>query len=69
MKKTEIKNLANQLKISTLAPIWQMLLKAVDEINLSPNQFQALEMSLIRICHLSSENNLNKIISEVKKKL
>ena len=66
---TEIKNLANQLKISTLAPIWQMLLKAVDEINLSPNQFQALEMSLIRICHLSSENNLNKIISEVKKKL
>ncbi|MBT4878899.1 MAG: DNA polymerase III subunit gamma/tau [Alphaproteobacteria bacterium] len=66
---TEIKNLASQLQISTLAPIWQMLLKAVDEINLSPNQFQALEMSLIRICHLSSENNLNKIISEVKKKL
>lgn len=64
----DIKLLAQKLTISALTPIWQMLLKAVNEINLSPNQFQALEMALIRICHLSSSYNLNKIVAEVKKK-
>ncbi len=65
----DIKLLARKLTISALTPIWQMLLKAVNEINLSPNQFQALEMALIRICHLSSSYNLNKIVAEVKKSI
>jgi len=65
---TKIKELAAQLTIGQLAPIWQMLLKAAGEINLSPNQFQALEMAIIRICHLAPQANLNRVIAEVKKK-
>jgi DNA polymerase-3 subunit gamma/tau len=68
-----IKSFSQQLNITHTSRIWQMLLKAINEINLSVNQRQALEMVLIRCCYLATNYNLTKIVNklsdEIKKKV
>lgn len=61
-----IKEFAQKLDITHSSRIWQMLLKAINEVNLSVNQQQALEMILIRICHLAPNYNLEKIVTQVQ---
>lgn len=69
---TKIKASGKKLSISQTSRIWQMLLKALQEISITSNQKQALEMILIRITYLATHNNLEKIVTklqdEVKKK-
>ncbi|PIR32212.1 MAG: DNA polymerase III, subunit gamma and tau [Alphaproteobacteria bacterium CG11_big_fil_rev_8_21_14_0_20_44_7] len=43
--------LAQKLSMSVLTFVWQMLLKAVSELQSAPNPGQAAEMALIRISH------------------
>jgi len=68
----KIKSFSDKLSVAQVSRIWQMLLKALQEVSLSPNQRQALEMILIRITYLAPNYNLEKIVTklqdEVKKK-
>lgn len=68
----QIKEFADKLSIAQTSRIWQMLLKALQELSASPNQKQALEMILIRTTYLAQNHNLDKIVTklqeEVKKK-
>lgn len=50
----KVKNIASKISLSSLARLWQMLLKGNAEINFSPSQKMAFEMLLMRICHLSA---------------
>ncbi len=63
-----IKKLSEKLSIASLSSIWQMLLKAIEEINKSFNQFYALEMIIIRIAHLAPQSNLSKMIDQLESK-
>jgi DNA polymerase-3 subunit gamma/tau len=58
----KILEIANNVSISSLTKIWQMLLKGINEINYSSNQKTAMEMLLIRVCYASILPNINQII-------
>jgi DNA polymerase-3 subunit gamma/tau len=45
--------LANALSIPWLGRLWQMLLKAVAEVEAAPDRRAAAEMVLIRLCHVA----------------
>ena len=46
-------DLADRLTVPILARTWQMLLKGVGEVEIAPDRRAAVEMVLIRLCHLS----------------
>jgi len=60
-----ILEIANNVSISSLTKIWQMLLKGINEINYSSNQKIAMEMLLIRVCHASTLPNINQITKHI----
>ncbi|MSO90476.1 MAG: DNA polymerase III subunit gamma/tau [Acetobacteraceae bacterium] len=45
--------LAASLSVPTLARLWQMLLKGVGEVETAPDRRAAVEMVLIRLCHVA----------------
>ncbi|PIV76152.1 MAG: DNA polymerase III subunit gamma/tau [Rhodobacteraceae bacterium CG17_big_fil_post_rev_8_21_14_2_50_65_11] len=45
--------LAERLSMRVLARTWQMLLKALEEVALSPNAMMAAEMAVIRLTHVA----------------
>lgn len=45
------KELAEKLAMSSLTFVWQMLLKAIDELRYAPNAKQAAEMAIIRVSY------------------
>ncbi|MSP33508.1 MAG: DNA polymerase III subunit gamma/tau [Rickettsiales bacterium] len=59
---TKIKNIAAKISLSSLARIWQMLIKGNSEINFSSSQKMAFEMLLMRICHLQALPDLKNIL-------
>ncbi len=62
----KIKEIADKTSIADLAKLWQMLLKGLNEIVTTKiNQKTIFEMLLIRICHLESLPNLEKIIEKI----
>lgn len=62
----KLKDLSDNIEVSTLARTWQMLSKGLDEIRFSASQFQALEMILIRIAYMSSLPPAEEIIEKLK---
>lgn len=58
----KIKNIAAKISLSSLARLWQMLMKGNSEINFSSAQKMAFEMLLMRICHLSALPDLKNIL-------
>jgi DNA polymerase-3 subunit gamma/tau len=50
MRGTEM---ANNLPIRVLARMWQMLLKALEEVAAAPNAMMAAEMAIIRLTHVA----------------
>ncbi len=58
----KITNIAAKISLSSLARIWQMLIKGNSEINFSSSQKMAFEMLLMRICHLSALPDLKNIL-------
>ncbi len=59
---TKIKNIAAKISLSSLARIWQMLIKGNSEINFSSSQKMVFEMLLMRICHLQALPDLKNIL-------
>ena len=47
------KALADRLQMRVLTRMWQMLLKALEEVGLSPNAMMAAEMAVIRMTHVA----------------
>jgi DNA polymerase-3 subunit gamma/tau len=45
--------LSQKLAMRVLARMWQMLLKALEEITLAPNAMMAAEMAIIRLAHVA----------------
>ncbi|MBV1904111.1 MAG: DNA polymerase III subunit gamma/tau [Marinosulfonomonas sp.] len=47
------RNLAAKLPIRAMTRMWQMLLKALEEVAVAPNAMMAAEMALIRLTHVA----------------
>ena len=47
------RSLADRLPMRVLTRMWQMLLKALEEVALSPNAMMAAEMAVIRLTHVA----------------
>jgi len=47
------RELAGRVSIRILARIWQMLLKALEEVAIAPNAMMAAEMAVIRLTHVA----------------
>ena len=47
------RDIADRLQMRVLSRMWQMLLKALDEVAYAPNAMMAAEMAVIRLTHVS----------------
>jgi DNA polymerase-3 subunit gamma/tau len=61
--------IANKLDVVELTTIWQILLKSLQEIRISPRPIDAAEMTLIRLCYSSGIASPIDLINDLKKKL
>mgnify|MGYP000456969563 CR=1 FL=1 len=52
-ERTRGRSLAERLPMRVLTRMWQMLLKALEEVALSPNAMMAAEMAVIRLTHVA----------------
>lgn len=57
--------LAENCSISSFTIIWQMLLKGIQELQISSNQLIAGEMLIIRLCHLSNLPTPGSLIDKI----
>ncbi|PTW48304.1 DNA polymerase III subunit gamma/tau [Rhodovulum kholense] len=48
------RTMAERLSMRVLARMWQMLLKALEEVSMAPNAMMAAEMAVIRLTHVST---------------
>lgn len=55
------------VSIAVLSKIWQMMIKGINEIQMSPVQIDALEMILIRIAYSASLPTPYELLNDVKK--
>lgn len=46
-------DMAKRLPMRSLSRMWQMLLKAIEEVGLAPNAMMAAEMAIIRLTHVA----------------
>ncbi len=63
---TQLSGLAEKLNISSLTILWQMLLKGMQELQVSNNQLMSAEMLMIRLCHLSNIPTPAALIDQLK---
>ena len=61
--------LSQSLSVAVLSRMWQMLLKGLSELNISPLPMDALEMILIRVAYSANLPTPAEILEQVKKKL
>jgi len=52
-ERTRGRSLADRLPMRVLTRMWQMLLKSLEEVALSPNAMMAAEMAVIRLTHVA----------------
>lgn len=62
----QIRSLSGKISIEILTIIWQMILKSMQELQLTNNQLIALEMLMIRLCHLSNIPTPSDLIKKLK---
>jgi DNA polymerase-3 subunit gamma/tau len=60
-----LNSLANKTSISSLTILWQMLLKASQELQVASNQLIATEMLMIRLCYLSNIPTPAKLLEQI----
>lgn len=60
--------LTQNISVSVLSKIWQMMIKGLSELNGAPNQKDALEMILIRIAYSATLPTPAELLEEIKKK-
>ena len=55
-------DMAARLPIRALSKMWQMLLKALEEVGLAPNAMMAAEMAVIRLTHVADLPDPEKLV-------
>ena len=58
--------LAEQVAMRVLTRMWQMLLKALDEVSMAPNAMMAAEMAVIRLTHVADLPDPEALIRKVR---
>ncbi|MDQ7071103.1 MAG: DNA polymerase III subunit gamma/tau [Rhodobacterales bacterium] len=58
--------MATALPISVMTRMWQMLLKAIDEVANAPNAMMAAEMAVIRLTHVSEMPAPERLIRQLQ---
>ncbi len=61
--------LSEQLAMRVLTRMWQMLLKALDEVALAPNSMMAAEMAIIRLTHVADLPSPEELVKKLKNSL
>ncbi len=61
------KRMAGSVSIAILSKIWQMMIKGISELQIAPQQIDALEMILIRIAYAAHLPTPYEILNDVKK--
>lgn len=64
----KLKEIADNISVASLAKVWQMVLKGVNELKISANHKMSFEMILIRICYMSNIANFEQILDNNKNK-
>ncbi|MCF3974863.1 DNA polymerase III subunit gamma/tau [Paracoccus salsus] len=59
-------SLAERLAMRVLTRLWQMLLKALDEVSAAPNAMMAAEMAIIRLTHVADLPDPGALIRKVQ---
>ena len=54
--------MATALTMRSLSRMWQMLLKAIEEVGLAPNAMMAAEMAIIRLTHVADLPDPEKLV-------
>lgn len=57
--------LAERLPMPVLARLWQMLLKGIGEVEAAPDRRAAVEMVLIRLCHLADAPTPDELLRRI----
>lgn len=60
------RELADRLAMRVLTRLWQMLLKALDEVSAAPNAMMAAEMAVIRLTHVADLPDPEQLIRKVQ---
>ncbi len=60
------KELADRLAMRVLTRLWQMLLKALEEVSAAPNAMMAAEMAIIRLTHVADLPDPEALIRRVQ---
>ncbi|MDR3156032.1 MAG: DNA polymerase III subunit gamma/tau [Holosporaceae bacterium] len=63
-----LSKLESQVSLPALSHLWQMLLKALEELNFCDHPGIVLEMAIIRIAHASRLPSMEAIIGDMQKK-
>ena len=58
--------MANDLPMRAMTRMWQMLLKALDEVASAPNSMMAAEMAIIRLTHVAELPNPEELIRKLQ---
>ncbi len=59
-------DMAAKLPMRVLSRLWQMLLKALEEVAIAPNSMMAAEMAVIRLTHVSDLPDPEKLIRDLQ---
>lgn len=66
--KAKLKVISSSVTLPSLNQIWQVIIKGLKELQITPNDLITLEMTFIRICYLSEIPDLNTIINNIDQK-
>jgi DNA polymerase-3 subunit gamma/tau len=58
-------HMAGALPMRVLTRLWQMLLKAIEEVGLAPNSMMAAEMAVIRLTHVADLPDPEQLIRRI----
>lgn len=64
-ERTRGQQMAADLPMRALSRMWQMLLKAIEEVSLAPNAMMAAEMALIRLTHVAELPSPEELIRKL----
>ena len=65
-ERTRGQAMAGALPMRALTRMWQMLLKAIDEVALAPNAMMAAEMAVIRLTHVADLPSPEELLRKLK---
>ncbi len=65
-ERTRGQGLAEKLPMRVLSRMWQMLLKALEEVALAPNPMMAAEMAVIRLTHVADLPSPEDLVRKLK---